>query len=107
MIANNMGGTVAMLFIVTATDNENSLALRMATRDAHFAYARESECVRLGGPFLDNKGDMAGSMIIFEAKDLAAARQWHENDPYKKAGLFARSDVRPWKPTFNVCDAKL
>ena len=95
-----------MLFIVTAIDNEDSLALRMATRDAHFAYARESGCVRLGGPFLDTKGDMAGSMIIFEAEDLTAARQWHANDPYVKAGLFAHSEVRPWKPTFNGCDAK-
>jgi hypothetical protein len=96
-----------MLFIVTAIDRENSLALRMATRDAHFAYARESGCVRLGGPFLDEKGDMAGSMIIFEAEDLTAARLWHANDPYRRAGLFARSEVRPWKPTFNGCEAKL
>lgn len=95
-----------MLFIVTALDKEDSLALRMATREAHFAYARESGCVRLGGPFLDSKGDMSGSLIIFEAENLVAARQWHANDPYVKAGLFAHSEVRPWKPTFNGCDAK-
>jgi uncharacterized protein YciI len=55
---------------------------------------------------LDSKGDMAGSMIIFEAADLDAARAWHARDPYVKAGLFVRSDVRPWKPTFNGCEAK-
>jgi uncharacterized protein YciI len=95
-----------MLFVVTAIDRENALALRMATRDAHFAYAKETACVRLGGPFLDSKGDMSGSLIIFEATNLEAARAWHANDPYVKAGLFAHSDVRPWKPTFNGCDAK-
>jgi uncharacterized protein YciI len=95
-----------MLFCITAIDKENSLALRLATRDAHFAYGHESGCIRLGGPFLDSKGDMAGSMIIFEAADLEAAKKWHANDPYVRAGLFARSDVRPWKPTFNGCDAK-
>jgi uncharacterized protein YciI len=95
-----------MLFIVTAIDKEESLALRMATRDAHFAYAKETACVRLGGPFLDSKGDMSGSMIIFEADNLDAARAWHANDPYVKAGLFAQSEVRPWKPTFNGCGAK-
>jgi uncharacterized protein YciI len=95
-----------MLFIVTAIDKENSLPLRLSARDAHFAYARQSGCVRLGGPFLNAKGDMAGSMIIFEAENLPAARQWHASDPYVKAGLFANSDVRPWKPTFNGCDAK-
>ena len=41
-------GTSNMLFVVTAIDRENALALRMATRDAHFAYAKETACVRLG-----------------------------------------------------------
>jgi uncharacterized protein YciI len=90
-----------MLFVLVAIDKENSLALRMATREAHFAYARETDVVRMGGPFLDAKGDMAGSLIIFEADNLEAAKRWHANDPYAKAGLFARSDVRPWKLTFN------
>jgi uncharacterized protein YciI len=90
-----------MLFVIAATDKPNSLELRMATRAAHFDYAKESGAVRLGGPFLDAKGDMAGSMIIIEAADLAAAQAWAANDPYAKAGLFASSDVRPWKATFN------
>ncbi|HWD26452.1 MAG TPA: YciI family protein [Rhizomicrobium sp.] len=96
-----------MLFAMIAIDKPNSLALRMATREAHFAYARETGVIRLGGPFLDDNADMAGSLILFEAEDLAAARAWHEGDPYKKAGLFAQSEVRPWKATFNACDAKL
>jgi len=96
-----------MLFVVTAIDKENSLALRMATRDAHFTYARETGVIRLGGPFLDAKGDMAGSLIVFESADLDAAKAWHANDPYVKAGLFAHSEVRPWKATFNECGAQL
>lgn len=95
-----------MLFCITAVDKENSLALRLATREAHFAYGREAGCIRLGGPFLDSKGDMAGSMMIVEAADFDAAKKFHANDPYVKAGLFAHSDVRPWKPTFNGCEAK-
>jgi len=90
-----------MLFVLTAVDKENSLALRMATREAHFAYARETDVIRMGGPFLDPKGDMAGSLIIFEAENLDAAKRWAANDPYAKAGLFARSEIRPWKLTFN------
>jgi uncharacterized protein YciI len=90
-----------MLFVVTAMDKDNALQLRMDTRAAHFDYARETGCIKLGGPFLDAKGDMAGSMIIIEAENLEAAQKWHDNDPYKKAGLFKSSLVRPWKPTFN------
>jgi uncharacterized protein YciI len=96
-----------MLFVATCIDKENSLALRMATRDAHFAYVKDTGVVRLGGPFLDFKGDMAGSLIIFEAADFEAAKAWHAGDPYKKAGLFAHSEVRPWKATANFCEAKL
>jgi len=96
-----------MLFVVIATDKENALALRMATREAHFAYVRQSGIAKLGGPFLDVQGDMKGSLIIFEADDVAAAKAWHANDPYVKAGLFASSDVRPWMATFNPIDAKL
>ena len=90
-----------MLFVLTAIDKPNALALRMATREAHFDYARRGGVIRLGGPFLDDKGDMAGSLIICEADDLAAAKRWAAEDPYAKAGLFARSEIRAWKPTFN------
>ena len=96
-----------MLFIITAIDKPNSLELRMATREAHFAYARATNAVRLGGPFLDPEGRMAGSMIILEAADLAAAKDWAANDPYAKAGLFATSELRPWKATANFCGAAL
>ena len=95
-----------MLFVVTAIDKENSLSLRLATRDAHFAYARETSAIKLGGPFLDADGEMSGSLIIFEAENLEAAKAWHAADPYVKAGLFASSEVRPWKATFNPSEAK-
>jgi uncharacterized protein YciI len=96
-----------MLFTLVAIDKPDSLALRMATRTAHFEYARATGNIKikLGGPFLDAKGDMAGSLIVFEAADMEAARNWAANDPYAKAGLFAQSDIRPWKPTFNECGA--
>jgi uncharacterized protein len=95
-----------MLFVVIATDRPDSISLRMATREAHFAYARDTGVIKLGGPFLDINSDMDGSLIIFEADDIDSARAWHANDPYVKAGLFAHSDVRAWKPTFNPIGAE-
>jgi uncharacterized protein YciI len=96
-----------MLFVITAIDKENSLALRLSTRAAHFDYARATAALKLGGPFLDGNGDMVGSLIIIEAADLAAAQAWQANDPYAKAGLFAEVDLRPWKATANSCGAQL
>jgi uncharacterized protein YciI len=96
-----------MLFVVTAIDKPNSNALRMATRQTHFDYVASTGAVRLGGPFLDANGEMIGSLIIIEANDFEAAKQWQANDPYAKAGLFATADVRPWKATANHCGANL
>lgn len=96
-----------MLFVITAMDKPDSRSLRIATRQAHFDYALSGGTLRLGGPFLDAKGDMIGSLMIIEAPDLEAARQWHANDPYRKAGVFAHSDVQPWKATANRCGADL
>jgi uncharacterized protein YciI len=96
-----------MLFVITALDKPDSTPLRMATRPAHFDYVQKTGAVRLGGPFLDEAGDMIGSLIIIEAPDLAAARDWQANDPYVKAGLFAQSDLKPWKATANYCKAEL
>ena len=70
-----------MLFVLTAIDKDNSLDVRMGVREQHMAFVKETGVVRLGGPFLDAKGDMAGSLIIFEAADMNAAKAWNANDP--------------------------
>jgi uncharacterized protein YciI len=88
------------LFAVICIDKPNALALRMATREAHFAYiGRHPEVLKMGGPFLDAAGEMAGSLMIIEARDLAAAEAFCAADPYRKAGLFHSVDIRPWKHT--------
>ncbi len=93
------------LFVAVCIDKPNSLELRMATREAHFAYVRGKQgMMKLGGPFLDENGQMAGSLIIFEAEDLEAAKAFSAEDPYTKAGLFERVEVRPWKATFGSLD---
>ena len=73
-------------------DKPGALQIRLDTREAHLAYIKETGVVEMAGPFLDESGQMCGSMIVLDVADLAAARAWAENDPYNKAGLFA--DVR-------------
>jgi uncharacterized protein YciI len=88
------------LFIISWTDKPGGLPVRMATREAHLAYvASKPGVVRLGGPYLSEGGDMAGSMLIVEAESLEAAQAFHDADPYKAAGLFETSQVRPWRIT--------
>ncbi|HEY5107234.1 MAG TPA: YciI family protein [Caulobacteraceae bacterium] len=88
------------LFVLTCIDKRGSLALRMATREAHFGYVHAHPgAIRLAGPFLDDAGDMAGSMIVLEAANLEAARRFSAGDPYVLAGLFESVDIRAWRAT--------
>ena len=84
-------------FVLICQDKPASLDLRMATREAHLAYARASGCVRAGGPFLDADGQPIGSMLVIETESLAEAHSFAAHDPYALAGLFASVDVRPWR----------
>jgi uncharacterized protein YciI len=39
---------------------------------------------------------MCGSLMAVECADLAAARRFSAEDPYTRAGLFARIDIHEW-----------
>ncbi len=78
-------------------DKPGALQIRLDTREAHLAYIKETGVVEMAGPFLDEAGQMCGSMIVLDVADLAAAKAWAENDPYNKAGLFADVRIQEWK----------
>jgi hypothetical protein len=42
---------------------------------------------------------MAGSMLIIEVADRAAAEAFAASDPYAVAGLFERVEIRAWRAT--------
>ena len=88
------------LFVISWLDKPGSLDRRMAAREAHLAYvAARGGKVRLGGPFLGPDGQMIGSMLVYEGETLEEAQAFHAADPYKLAGLFETSEVRPWRAT--------
>jgi uncharacterized protein YciI len=87
------------LFVLTCIDKPNALETRMAAREAHLAYVRGDPKVKLGGPFLDEAGAMAGSMLIIEVEDMAAAKAFAAADPYATAGLFQSVEIRAFKAT--------
>ena len=91
------------LFVLTCIDKPASLPLRMATREAHLAWiGARMDQMKLGGPFLDAAGDMAGSLMIVEATDLAGAKAFNADDPYTRAGLWERVEIRPFRTTIGV-----
>lgn len=86
-----------MLVALIARDNAGALQTRLDNRAAHLAYIEETGVVAQAGPLLDDAGGMIGSLVILEVDDLAAAKDWAENDPYAKAGLFQDVELIPWK----------
>mgnify|MGYP006310420863 CR=1 FL=1 len=87
------------LFIIHAVDKADALELRMAKRPAHLEWgASHADRIAMAGPmFADDGETFAGSVFIAAFDSLEAARAWHAQDPYVKAGLFERSDIRPCK----------
>ncbi|MES2723491.1 MAG: YciI family protein [Pseudomonadota bacterium] len=91
------------LFVLICLDKPNALDLRMATRPAHLAYAGTfSNVVKLGGPILDDKGDMAGSLIVMEGETQEVAQAFNRDDPYTLAGLFQSVQILPFRATIGT-----
>jgi len=80
-----------MLYIIYQEDGPDSLAIRAATKEKHFAYLAEHEDILvLGGALLaeDEQKTRVGSTLIINVPSLADAQKFSENEPFRKAGLF-------------------
>ncbi len=91
-----------MLFLVHATDKAGALDVRMANREDHVAWLKAAGAsVKAAGPWLNEAGEMAGSLLVIEAADRAALDAWLDTDPYKRAGLFDKVEIAPWRWVIN------
>ena len=86
-----------MLIALMAYDKPGALQTRKDNRDAHLDYIKATGVVTQAGPLLDDGGEMAGSLVVLDVPDMAAAQDWAANDPYAKAGLFDTVTLRAWK----------
>ena len=60
-----------MAFLVTCIDKENSLELRLATREKHINYLKGiGDKVILAGPILDKKDLPCGTVLILDFNKL-------------------------------------
>ncbi len=91
------------LFAIICNDKpKEGLKLRQANRPAHLAWLDElGRTVVAAGPFTDEEGNPCGSLIIIEACSLEAAQGIAAQDPYGKAGVFEKVQIRPWKWLIN------
>lgn len=88
-----------MLFMIHCVDKPGAQALRAATREEHLTYLKDfTDRIFAAGPFLSDDGEaMAGSLLLMDFPDRAAAETFAGDDPYAKAGLFETVMIKPWK----------
>lgn len=90
------------LFVLIGRDGARGPELRPLHREAHLRNLRPlAEAGRLpyAGPLLDDAGAPCGSVVIFDAPDLASARRFAAADPYVVEGVFERWEVLATRQT--------
>lgn len=96
-----------MWYAIEGHDGPEVLERRLQARSQHLARLtalRDQGRLLLAGPCpaidAEDPGPagFSGSIVIAEFASLAAAREWADADPYVAAGVYARVDVRPFKP---------
>ena len=96
------------LYVLIGRDGPDGLALRKRHRDAHLANLQplvDGGRVRFAGPMRTEEGNPCGSVVVFEAADLASARLIAESDPYAIEGVFASVEVRETLQVFPEVDS--
>ena len=87
-----------MLYALVAHDKPNNVAYRMEVRPDHLKHLDSlGDQLVLAGPFLDEQGNMVGSIVVIEAADLEAAKASFARDPFVVRGVFDSITIKPWK----------
>lgn len=85
------------MFVIMAFDKAASQTLRLENRNDHVAYVLAQDGVKTAGPFVSDDGEsMIGTLIVLDVPSREAAQAFIDNDPYHKAGLFERVEIRRW-----------
>ncbi|NNE35255.1 MAG: YciI family protein [Rhodothermales bacterium] len=94
-----------MFYAIIATDADDSVTKRAATRPRHLAYINQlidDGRVLLAGPnpAIDSPdpgpAGMSGSLIVAEFATLEDAKDWAANDPYSVEGVFESVMIKPF-----------
>ncbi|HEY5658535.1 MAG TPA: YciI family protein [Myxococcota bacterium] len=91
------------LYIYIGHDGPRGAELRKLHRPAHLASLEPLDAegrIRHAGPLLDAGDKPVGSVILFEAESLEAARAIAARDPYVAQGIFERHEVYETRAVF-------
>ena len=96
-----------MWYAIEGYDGEQVLDRRLAARERHLqrlVALRDAGRLLLAGPCpaidAEDPGPagFSGSLVVAQFPSLEDARAWADADPYVEAGVYARVEVRPFRP---------
>jgi len=96
-----------MLYALICTDKPGALQTRLDNRAAHLEFIKDlGDSLKAAGPFLDDDGNMTGSLLVIEASNRDEILAISQEDPYAVAGLFESVEIRPWNWAIKNPEAK-
>lgn len=91
-----------MLFALIAQDKPNGLPDRLKARPDHLEFLKSlGSQLKLAGAFLDQAGEMAGSLVVIEAENQGEAETVFGRDPYLQRGVFGSWEIKPYRIAIN------
>lgn len=89
-----------MDFLVLGYDGTDSeaLARRQAAREAHLAGVKRLKAAgnyHVGGPLLNEAGQMTGSAMVMSFENREALNQWLAQEPYTLQKVWATVEIKP------------
>ena len=88
-----------MLYTFMLFDRAGSAETRRRVMPEHKAYlAAMAERIAFAGPlFADDGTSPAGSLLVIDFADLAAARAWQRDEPFTQAGVYGTTHVHAFE----------
>lgn len=97
-----------MLFVMIAKDAAGALQKRLDTRPVHLDHLNGlGKKLVFAGALLDGDDKPEGSIVVFEAENLAEAERMAAADPFVAAGVFASYEVKRWRIAINTTGLEL
>lgn len=90
-------------FVLTGVDRPGALETRMRVREEHLKGLQalyDAGRLVVAGPIRDASERPKGSVVIFEAESIEAARMLMAKDPYVREGVFESWTVDPYLVVF-------
>ncbi len=87
-----------MHFVIHALDKADALPIRLANYEAHKAYLAQAKVKTvISGPLVADDGEtMIGSCFLIEADTKDEVLAFHNNDPFKAAGVWEHVHINPF-----------